>query len=56
MTFSTYQVSYNTDCCGFSLQVRRINNFIRDDNQYLFSFVVANIGAVGSLPKQQRIF
>ncbi len=56
VTFSSYQVSYNTDCCGFSLQLRRINNIIRDDNQYLFSFVVANIGAVGSLPKQQRIF
>ena len=56
VTFSLYQVSYNSDCCGFSLEVRRINNIIRDDNQYLFSFVVANIGSVGSLPKQQRIF
>jgi LPS-assembly protein len=56
LTFSLYQVSYNSDCCGFSLEVRRINNIIRDDNQYLFSFVVANIGSVGSLPKQQRIF
>ncbi len=56
VTFSLYQLSYNTDCCGFSVEVRRINNVIRDDNQYLFSFVVANIGSVGSLPKQQRIF
>jgi LPS-assembly protein len=56
VTFSLYQVSYNSDCCGFNFELRRVNNFIRDDNQYLFSFVVANIGNVGSLPKQQRIF
>jgi LPS-assembly protein len=56
VTYSTYQVSYNTDCCGFSLEIRRINNVIRDDNQYLFSFFVANIGTIGTLPKQGRIF
>ena len=56
VTYSTYQVSYNTDCCGFSFEIRRINNIIRDDNQYLFSFFVANIGTIGTLPKQGRIF
>jgi LPS-assembly protein len=56
LTFSLYEVSYNSDCCGFNLELRRINNVIRNDNQYLFSFVIANIGTVGSLPKQGRIF
>ena len=56
LTFSLYQFTYNTDCCGFSVQLRRINNIVRNDNEYLFSFVVANIGAFGSLPRQNRIF
>jgi LPS-assembly protein len=53
---SNYQASYNTNCCGFSMELRRIHNVIRDDNQYLFSFSVANIGSVGNLPRQNRIF
>jgi LPS-assembly protein len=56
VTNSNYQVSYNTNCCGFTLQLRRINNVIRDENQYLFSFSVANIGSLGNLPRQNRIF
>jgi LPS-assembly protein len=56
LTQSLYQVTYNSDCCGYSLQIRRINNFVRDDNEYLFSFTVANIGSVGTLQRQGRIF
>ena len=56
VTNSIYQFSYNTNCCGFTLELRRVNNVIRDDNQYLFSFSVANIGSVGNLPRQNRIF
>ncbi len=54
--FQFLQGSYNTDCCGFSLQYRRINFGIRDENQYLFSFSLANLGTFGSLQKQERIF
>jgi LPS-assembly protein len=50
------QASYNTDCCGFSVQVRRTNIGFRDESQYLFSFSVANLGTFGSLQKQERIF
>jgi LPS-assembly protein len=50
------QGSYNTDCCGFSVQLRRYNIGIRDENQYLFSFSLANLGTFGSLQKQDRIF
>jgi len=56
VTYSTYEVSYNTDCCGFSFEIRHINNVIRNDNQYLFSFFVANVGTIGTLPRQSRIF
>jgi LPS-assembly protein len=54
--FNFYQFSYNTDCCGFSVQLRQYNLGIRNENQYLFSFSVANIGTFGSLQKQSRIF
>jgi LPS-assembly protein len=50
------QLSYNTNCCGFSFQVRQFNLGIRNDNQYLFSFSIANVGTFGSLQKQARIF
>ena len=56
VTFSEYQVSYNSNCCGFSMELRRVHNIIRDDDQYLFSFSVANIGSIGTLPRQSRIF
>ncbi|MBV9306412.1 MAG: LPS-assembly protein LptD [Acidobacteriaceae bacterium] len=54
--FNLIQGSYNTDCCGWSIQLRQINLGIRNENQYLFSFSVANIGNFGSLQKQARIF
>ncbi|MBV9610982.1 MAG: hypothetical protein JO091_00855, partial [Acidobacteriaceae bacterium] len=54
--FEFVQTSYNTDCCGFSFELRNINLGIRQENQYLFSFSVANIGTFGSLQKQARIF
>lgn len=52
------QTSYNTDCCGFSIQLRHLpsyNTHIPAQNQYLFSFSVANLGTFGSLQKQERI-
>ena len=54
--FDFVQGSYNTDCCGFSLQFRQFNLGIRNETQYLFSFSLANIGNFGSLQKQTRIF
>ena len=55
-TYEIIQGSYNSDCCGFAVQLRRINNFVRDENEYLFSFSVANLGTFGSMQKQDRIF
>jgi LPS-assembly protein len=54
--YDLIQGTYNTDCCGFSVQLRRFNFGIRDENQYLFSFSVANLGTFGSMQKQDRIF
>jgi len=50
------QASYNTDCCGFSVQYRRLNFGGRDESQILGSFGIANIGSVGTLKRQDRIF
>jgi len=51
---STAQVTYNTDCCGFSVQYRSIG--LRGENQFRFSLTIANIGAFGTLRKQERLF
>jgi len=58
--FATTQVTYNTDCCGISVQYRRfgfkINGIAREDNQFRVSFAIANVGAFGTLKKQERLF
>ncbi len=54
MTISTTQLTYNTDCCGFSMQYRRLG--FRGENQFRLAFTVANIGSFGTLKKQERLF
>jgi LPS-assembly protein len=56
LSYAIAQVTYNTDCCGFSVQLRRINIGLRDENLYSFSFAIANIGSFGSLKKNDRLF
>jgi LPS-assembly protein len=56
LLFWDVQLTKNTDCCGFSLQYRRINIGIRDDSQYLFAFAISNIGTIGSLKPGDRTF
>lgn len=53
---STGQITYNTDCCGFSVQYRRFGFATRSENQFRFSLTIANIGAFGTLRKQERLF
>jgi LPS-assembly protein len=54
--FSTTQVTYNTDCCGVSVQYRRFNIGLRDETQFRVAFAVSNVGSFGTLRKQERIF
>jgi len=54
--FSTTQVTYNTDCCGISVQYRRFNIGLRDETQFRVAFAVSNIGTFGTLRKQEQIF
>lgn len=56
MQFATTQVSYNLDCCGFSVQYRRFSFGVRNDNQFRAAFVIANIGSFGTLKRQERLF
>lgn len=50
------QFSYNTDCCGYSVQYRRFSFGDRNENQFRVAFAVANIGSFGTLRKQERMF
>jgi len=56
LEYGVAQATYNTDCCGISFQVRRVDFGTRNENQYLMSFSIANIGSVGNLKKQERVF
>ncbi len=56
MQYTTTQVTYNTDCCGLSVQWQRFNIISRFDNQFRIAFAVANIGTFGTLKKQERVF
>ena len=51
------RVSYNGGCCGLALEYRRIAlGQVRTENQFLASFIIANIGNFGNLRRQERIF
>ena len=50
------QFSYNTDCCGYSVQYRRFSFGDRNENQFRIAFAVANIGSFGTLRRQERMF
>jgi LPS-assembly protein len=56
LRYATTQVTYNTDCCGFSVQYRRFQVPGRDENQFRVAFVIANIGSFGTLKRQERMF
>jgi len=56
LQFAQTQVTYNTDCCGLSVQYRRFSFGTRNENQFRVAFAVSNIGSVGTLRKQDRIF
>ncbi len=57
MQYTTSQITYNTDCCGLSLQIHRFNIGTRSENQFRVAFAVANISTtLGNLKKQDRMF
>jgi LPS-assembly protein len=53
--YSSTQVGYNTDCCGLSIQFRRVGEGVAR-NEWRAAFAVANIGSFGNLRRQERLF
>jgi LPS-assembly protein len=57
LQYASAQTSYNWDCCGLSLEYRRFAlGTVRNENQYRFSFTLANVGAFGNLRRQERLY
>lgn len=51
------EISYNGSCCGFGFEYRKFSfGTIRNENQYLVTFRIANVGSVGNLRRPERIF
>jgi LPS-assembly protein len=51
------QVGYNGGCCGLSFEYRRLNfGTVRNENQYRIAFILANLGTVGNLRRQEHIY
>ncbi len=55
--YTASQATYNTDCCGFGFEYRRLAfGTIRSDNQFRVSLSIANVGSFGTLRPQERLF
>ncbi len=55
--YSISQLTYNTDCCGFSVELRRLSiGNARSDNQFRISLAIANVGSFGTLRPAERMF
>ncbi len=57
LQYAAAQVSYNWDCCGFSVEYRRFAlGEVRNENQFRFALSLTNIGTFGTLRRQERLF
>ncbi len=57
LQYGGIQSSYNWDCCGLSVEYRRLAlGAVRNENQYSFNFTLAGVGAAGNLKHSERIF
>ena len=55
--YAAVQTTYNWDCCGINLEFRRFAlGSVRNENQYRFTFALANLGALGNLRRTERLF
>jgi len=55
------QAVYNWNCCGLTLGYRRfelgtVGSTSRDETQWLYSFTIANFGAVGDIRRSNSVF
>lgn len=57
LQYGSIQTAYNWDCCGVNLEYRRFAlGSVRNENQFRFTFALANVGAFGNLRRQERLF
>jgi LPS-assembly protein len=57
LQYASVQTAYNWNCCGMNVEYRRFAlGSVRNENQYRFTFTLANIGALGNLRRQERLF
>jgi LPS-assembly protein len=57
LQYAAVQTTYNWDCCGINLEYRRFAlGSVRNENQYRFTFALANLGALGNLRRPERLF
>jgi LPS-assembly protein len=55
--YGSVQLAYNWDCCGVNLEYRRFSLAqVRNENQFRFTFSLANVGAFGNLRRGERLF
>ena len=55
--YNVSQLTYNTDCCGFSVEWKRFAiGRTRNENQFRVSLSIANVGSFGTLRPQERLF
>jgi LPS-assembly protein len=55
--YANTHVTYNTDCCGFSVEWRRLAlGPVRTTNDFRLALSIANVGSFGTLKKQERMF
>jgi LPS-assembly protein len=57
LQYSAVQAAYNWDCCGLVFLYRRFAvGTVRDEHEFRFALSLANVGLVGDLLKQERLF
>jgi len=57
LQYTAVQATYNWDCCGLSFEYRHYSlGPVRHEDQYRFSFSLANVGVFGNLKRQERIY
>jgi LPS-assembly protein len=57
LQYAAVQTTYNWDCCGVSMEFRRFAlGSVRNENQYRFTFALANLGSLGNLRRAEKLF
>jgi LPS-assembly protein len=55
--YGSVQLAYNWDCCGVNMEYRRFAlASVRNENQFRFTFSLANVGSFGNMRRGERLF